>query len=233
MTTLATPQQIWNTMPGWGIVADLTPPELIASRRLRVLRKLLAAGLSVLLVLLGIGYGFARLQSHSAASSLADSNLRTVQLRAEQSKYGTVTRVQGSIDNTETAISKLMSSDVDMDKFLSEVRLALPATMTISSIDLSISQAGAGAAAAAKAATSNSLDTSGHLPIGKVQLQGNSHSLTDLASFVTGLQQVAGVTDVVPGNNTVSGGTVAWSLSCSVTDQLISHYFDKGKAAAK
>ena len=52
MTTMATPQQIWNTMPGWGIVADLTPPELIATRRLRLLRKLLAAGLSVLLVLL-------------------------------------------------------------------------------------------------------------------------------------------------------------------------------------
>ena len=37
-------QQLWSTMPGWGIVADLTPPELIASRRLRLLRKLLIAG---------------------------------------------------------------------------------------------------------------------------------------------------------------------------------------------
>ena len=233
MTTLATPQQIWNTMPGWGIVADLTPPELIASRRLRVLRKLLAAALSVLLVLLVLGYGYARLQAHSAASSLADVNLRTVQLRAEQNKYGTVTRVKSSIDSTNVTIAKLMASDVDMGKFLAEVRQALPATMSINSIDLTVSQAGAGAAAAVKAAATNSLDTSGHLPIGKMQLAGSSHSLTDLAGYLTSLQQVAGVTDVVPGTNTVSGGTVTWSLSCSITDELISHYFDKGKVAAK
>jgi hypothetical protein len=205
MTTLATPQQIWNTMPGWGIVADLT---------------------------LVVGYGYARWQAHTAAGSLADANLRTVQLRAEQTKYGAVTRVQGSIDGEELVISKLMSSDVDMAQLLGALRKPLPATMTVNSVSLSISQAGAaGAAAAAK--SGNSLDTSGHQVVGKLQLEGNSHSLDDLAAYVISLQQVTGVVDVLPGNNTVSGGTVAWSLTCSVNDQLISHYFDKGKAASK
>ncbi len=231
MTTLTTPQQIWNTMPGWGIVADLTPPELIASRRLKVLRKLLIACLSVLVVLLAVGYGYVRLQAHAAASSLADANLRTVQLRTEQNRYSAVTRVQSSIDGVQIVISHLMSSDVDTDQLLTALRQPLPADMSVSSLELTISQAGAGAAAATKAG--GSLDTSGHQVIGKVQISGNAHSLDGLASYVTGLQKVAGVTDVLPGNNTVSGGTVAWSLSCSITDQVISHYFDKLKAAAK
>ena len=231
MTTLTTPEQIWNTMPGWGIVADLTPPELIASRRLKVLRKLLVACLSVLVVLLALGYGYVRLQAHSAANSLADANLRTMQLRAEQSKYSTVVRVQGAIDGVETVTSRLLSSDVDLAALLGALRQPLPASMSMNSVSLTISQAGAGAAAASK--STNSLDTSGHQGIGKVQLEGNSQSVDDLAAYVSALQQVPGVVDVVPGSNTVSGGTVTWSLTCSVTDQLISHYFDKGKAATK
>lgn len=231
MTALATPQQIWNTMPGWGIVADLTPPELIATRRLRLLRKLLAAGLSVLLVLLVVGYGYARLQARSASSTLADANLRTLQLRSEQKKYSPVVQVQGSIETVQQAISRLMASDVDMSTLLDDLRSALPSSMTIDSLDLSISQAGAGAAAA-KAASLNSLNTSGHQPIGKIHLEGGAHSLGDLADYVTNLQKVRGVIDVVPGNNSISGGLATWSLTCSITDQVISHYFDK-KAAAK
>ena len=231
MTTLTTPQQIWNTMPGWGIVADLTPPELIASRRLAVLRKLLVACLSVLLVLLAVGYGYVRLQAHSAASSLADANLRTMQLHNEQNRYAPVTRVQAAINGVEVLTSSLMSSDIDMAQLLTALRQPLPASMSIDSVSLTISQAGAGAAAANK--SGNSLDTSGHQGIGKVQLEGNAHSVDDLAGYVTSLLQVPGVVDVVPGSNTVSGGTVSWSLSCSVTDQLISHYFRAGKGAKK
>jgi len=230
MTTLTTPQQIWNTMPGWGIVADLTPPELIASRRLAVLRKLLIACLSVLLVLLAVGYGYVRLQAHSAASGLADANLRTVQLRNEQNRYAPVTRVQNAIDGVETVTSKLMSSDIDMAQLLTALRQPLPASMSVSSVTLTISQAGA---AAASSSGGNSLNTSGHQGIGKVQLEGDAQSVADLAGYVVSLQQVPGVVDVVPGSDTVSGGSVTWSLTCSVTDQLISHYFDKGKVATK
>ena len=50
MTATPPPAQLWSTMPGWGIAADLTPPELINSRALKTLRKWLGAGLVVLLL---------------------------------------------------------------------------------------------------------------------------------------------------------------------------------------
>ena len=68
MTTISSPTQVWNTMPGWGIVADLTPPELIASRRLAVIRKALLSGLIFLTVLLLCGYGYAYRTKHVASS---------------------------------------------------------------------------------------------------------------------------------------------------------------------
>ena len=48
---------LWASMPGWGIVADLTPPELVESRRLKALRKLIAVCLgAVVLLLRAAGY---------------------------------------------------------------------------------------------------------------------------------------------------------------------------------
>ena len=51
MTMTSPPVQLWSAMPGWGIAADLTPPEIINARQLKLLRKLLGGGLVALLVL--------------------------------------------------------------------------------------------------------------------------------------------------------------------------------------
>ena len=51
MTTLLDPPAAqpapWSVMPGWGVVVDLTPPELIDLRRLRGLRRAIAIGLEM------------------------------------------------------------------------------------------------------------------------------------------------------------------------------------------
>ena len=47
---------LWSAMPGWGIAADLTPKELINARQLKVLRKVMAAGIVTLLIVGAGGY---------------------------------------------------------------------------------------------------------------------------------------------------------------------------------
>src|SRR4051794_7261014 len=96
--TLASPSQIWNSMPGWGIVADLTPSELIVARRIKTIQKLIVAGLALILILLGGLFGYALLHSHTASSDLAVEQDRSQVLIAGQSKYSGVTQVQASID---------------------------------------------------------------------------------------------------------------------------------------
>ena len=50
----------WGGMPGWDVVADLTPPELINMRWLGVLRRRIAAGLVLVVVLLrAVAYVYA------------------------------------------------------------------------------------------------------------------------------------------------------------------------------
>ena len=78
-----------------------------------------------------------------------------------------------------------------------------------------------------------SLDTSGHQPIGQVTLSGSSHSLDDLPGYLTELRQLKGVIDVVPVSNQVSGPSVQFNVTLSLTDQVLTHRFDASKAAGR
>jgi hypothetical protein len=232
MTTISSPAQIWNTMPGWGIVADLTPPELTASRRLAVIRKALLVGLISLVVLLLIGYGYAFRTKHVASSALAAEQARTSRLLIEQNKYGVVTQLHGSIASVDVQLASLMNGDVGFSTTVGQLVSALPPTMAISDLEVQVSPAGAAAATAAQGATT-SLDTSGHQAIGRVTVSGSSHSLDDLPGYLAKLKQITGVIDVVPVSNQVSGPAVQFNVTLSLTDQVLTHRFDLSKVAGR
>jgi hypothetical protein len=223
MTVMTKPEQLWSTMPGWGIVADLTPPELIASRHLKFLRKLMFTGLAVLLVICACAYAAAFLQHSSASSALSDQQFRTSQLRAESGKYAGVTQIQGNVAQIESQVTKVMVGDIDLPKLLLEIRAALPGAMTIKQQSLTLSSASGPVGGAAIA---TQLDTSGHTRIGTVSLSGSGRTLDDLSRFIDKLKTVTGVVDPIPTSNQVDQGAVSYSLSLGITDQVLSHRFD-------
>lgn len=233
MTTISSPTQIWNSMPGWGIVADLTPPELTASRRLAVIRKALLFGLILLAVLLMVGYGYAFRTKHVASSALAAEQARTSRLLIEQNKYGVVTQLHGSIASVDSQLATLMTGDVGFSTTVGALVSALPPTMAISDLEVKVSPAGAAAATARQGSAITSLDTSGHQAIGQVTVAGSSHSLDDLPGYLAKLRQIKGVIDVVPVSNQVSGPAVQFNVTLSLTDQVLTHRFDLNKVAGR
>jgi hypothetical protein len=238
MTAVGPQARIWNTMPGWGIVADLTPPELTASRRLAVIRKALLAGmvsLLVLLVLLVLLYGYTAHAKHVASNDLAEENSRTSQLLAEQHRYSDVTQLHASMTGIDAKIATLMTADVGFASTIGSLRSALPPTMALDDIEVKISPAGALAvtAGSAQAGTASSLDTSGHKSIGQVILNGSGHSLDDLPAYLANLRKITGVIDVVPVSNEVSGPSVQFNVTLSLTDEVLTHRFDASKVTGR
>src|SRR6185437_10696475 len=100
-------------MPGWGIAADLTPPELVNSRQLKLLRRWLAVGLVALLVACAGGYLLAVRQHSNATTALSQVEDHTLELQANVRKYGTVTQIQGKVSEVDAEIASLMAGDVD------------------------------------------------------------------------------------------------------------------------
>ena len=213
-----------TTPPGWGIFADLTPPELHNARRLKSVRRLLVGVLVLVVLVVAAGYGFARWQSGNAARSLAVQQALTAQLQAQQLRYAPVVELQGSVAAVRAQLAGLMVSDVNFAELLDSIAGATPRTVAITSEQVTISNSAAAAAPAA--AAGGSLDTSGIPQIGKVTLAGTVPGLAGFASYVGDLQNLYGFVDVTPGSTAITAGLVTFSITMSVTNQLLTHIYD-------
>jgi Tfp pilus assembly protein PilN len=229
MTTLIRPNEPWSVHPGLGIFVDLTPTEVVNSRQLRVLRKVIVSALVAVMALFLGGYLLAIRSRSSAESALADAQTRTTVLQAQADKFADVTRIGQAVTRIRTQIAKQLTADVAIDSLMNKVRASLPRDMTIRQVSLTISLAGVAGSKAPAAGTT--IDASGHTRIGTITLSGTGHTIDDLSEYVDRLKVIAGVVDVVPTSNATSGSGsgVEYSLSFGLDDRLLSHRFDVTK----
>lgn len=227
MTTMQ-PRELWSTMPGWGIVANLIPPELLQARRARALRKLVTAALCLLLLLAGAGTGFAMYRGHEASQSLAAEQSRTSQLIVEQNRYGAVTRIQGDVGQVRTQLATLMGMDVDTAKLIVALIGQLPQGATVTQLALTIA---APSPTAANNSGASALDTSGQPHIGTVTITGQARTVADVALYVVKLAGVQGVVSPYPTTNTVNDTGTQFTVQFSINNSLLSHRYDASSTA--
>lgn len=231
MTAIVEPKApLWSTRPGWGIAADLIPPELINSRQLTLLRKLMVGGLALLLLICAGGYYLAKRQNTAASAASETVAARTLQLRNDARQYANVTRIQGTVAQVQGQVATLMTGDVDLVALLKSLRTSLPAPMTINQESVTITPATLTAAAAG---SGTGLDTSGLARIGTITLGGTGRALTDLATYVDRLKAVPGLVDVTPVSNTADKGGTQYSLTVGLTSAALSHRYDVSKKAVR
>lgn len=223
MTLTAQRPGTFDSMPGWGIAADLIPPELRHARQLRTLRKLLTAGVLALLVVCAVGYYLAAHENASAAAELAEVEARTVQLQEDGRGYSDVVLIQGAVDRIEGQIAPVMAGDIDLAALMGALQSNLPPTMTIDQQAIVLSTAGA---AATTAAAGSGADSSA--VIGTITLSGTGQRLDDLADYIDRLRTVDGLVEVTPVSNTISDAGTRYSLTMGLTDALLTHRYDVG-----
>lgn len=221
MTTMQ-PRELWSTMPGWGIVANLIPPELLQARRVRALQKLVAALLVLLLLLAGAGGGYAMYRSHQAAQALSVEQNRTSQLLADQSRYRDVTEIQGNVGQVRLQLSKLMGMDVDTSALIDSLIKQLPAGGSVSQLALTIA---APTPTAANNVGASVLDTTGQPHIGTVTISGQVLKVSDVAVFVDRLTALKGVVDPYPTTSTVNDTGAQFTVLLSINDSLLSNRY--------
>lgn len=214
----------WGDMPGWNIVADLTPPELVAQRSLAVLRRRILMAL-VVVVLLCIGaYGYAFFEKSAASTDAATASDGTSSLMRKANSYAGITRIEAAVDQVRGQVGTVMQNDVDVAHAIAAIRAALPATMSIQSLALTLT---------ATAGAQTGLDASGKTQIGTVTISGAGRTLDDLPAYVDRLAKVRGVVNVLPGSNQVTAGVAQFNLTAALTDQLYTHRYDTAKTGVK
>ena len=216
-----------GSMPGWHVVADLTPPELIAARRLKVVRLLVLIVVVIVAAACGGGYYLARQQAAAAAADLEAAQATSTTLQAQQRSFAGVTALQGTLDAVRSQIATLLAGDVDFAKLLGDIGAALPPGMTIDQAAVTITLPTAtGRSGSADAGGASALDASGVTHIGTVTLAGTGQTLEDLPVFIQHLGAIDGVFDPYPLTNQVVEAGTTYSVQITVTDARLSHAFD-------
>ncbi|MDQ1743181.1 MAG: hypothetical protein QOE23_1520 [Pseudonocardiales bacterium] len=228
MTTMQ-PRELWSTMPGWGIVANLIPPEVLQARRVRAIRKLVAYALCALVLLAGLGYGYAFYRSQQAADTLAAEQSRTAQLLAQQKRYADVTLLQSSVAGVRTELSGLLASDVDVSAVVTSIVRQLPPGASVSQLAVTMAPTGGKQASANVASGTGALDTSGRPHIGLVTVTGQASRVPDVSMLVDRLHALPGFIDPYPTSNTTNDKGTLFTIQFSIDDRLLSHRYDMSK----
>ena len=215
--TVVTRNYQWNALPGWGIAADLTPPELLAARHRERQRKLVAAALAVVLVVCGAGYVWTMHQHSTARDALSTARDETATLQAKARAYATVTQIETKVAQIDKQLAAVLATDVDFTGVLRTFRNKLPNSMTIKTASLQL----------ATGTATGQTSSSGHAVIGTVILGGSALTYVDVSHYVDALSATTGVVDVVPTSAQADKNGVQYNVTLNITDQLLSHRFDR------
>lgn len=213
---------LWQTRPGWGIAVDLTPVEIVNTRKVRSLKKMIVAALGLVLVLCVGATARTFLDKADAQDSYDAAQATTADLEAQAAKYADITAMQTAITQVGTQVATLMANDIDFVNLMARIRTALPPGVTINNVSIALAQQAATDPAADPAAAA----VPGTTVVGTITLSGSGGAIKDLATYVANLIRLKGVVDVVPTSTTKTETGMDYSLTMNITDTLFTHRFD-------
>jgi hypothetical protein len=216
------PAQLWSAMPGWGIVVNLLPPEVVAARRVRVIRKILISVLAAVVLLGLLGYGYAYWQVHSASAGLAAAQVQTEQLQSAQTKYNPVLVIQAEIGHVAGELAGLTTAAVDLPHLVQEVVALSPHPGVMTKVDVEVTAAAPPNSSGVAPDNTGSLDSSGLPHIGTITVGGSVRSVTAVAAYARALAKLPGIVEVFPTSAQANGGQIDYTIEMTMTDQLLS-----------
>jgi Tfp pilus assembly protein PilN len=218
----------WAGMPGWGIAADLTPPEVLTARRAKAVRRLVLVALTGVLVLCaGVSVlGFRH--TASAAGALHSEQARSASLRAQQQRYADVIRVQGTLGSVRGQLATLLAGDVDFGALAAAVDGARPAAVRLSQVTAVLTPT-TGVGVPATPSGLGSLDNSGRQHLGSLTITGTASSISGIARYTDRLGRVRGAVAADPVSEQRTAGGVQFTIELTLTDSLLTGHYAVGR----
>lgn len=236
--TTQLPATAWQGHPGWGIAVDLTPREVLVSRRLRVHQRLI--GLALVLVLLACaGVSLLVLAERSTAQRDYDRELaRTGQLAAEAEQYAVITTMQSVTAQVQATLATVLVQDLDFVNLMAFVSAARPPGLSVTSEAVLLSppvvvpeavpaapDAAPDAAADPAVPATPAVPAAAPVIVGSVTISGSGPDISLINPFVTRLNRIRGVVDVVPTSVTQSETGMDYTITLNITDELYTGRF--------
>ncbi len=206
---------------------DLLPPEVRAGRKLGQTKRLLVLAVLAVVLLAVLGWVYAKFTLDSANQDLADAQVETDRLTAEQAKYAEVPQIQGQLSRANNALSSATATEVLWKPYFEALRAVTPAQVSYESLQVTMSND-------PNAATSG--DPLQQPSLGQVVFTARSVTLPDIAAWMDAVSAVPGLSDpwFTQASMTDKDGSVYYQVSGTVqiTSTALAHRFDTDPAAA-
>ena len=198
--------------------ADLLPPELKARRESRALHRALTIALVGVVVIMGVSIGAVSLNAALNQNDLATATTRTDEILMETTKYAEVSQIQDQYDTTLVVRALGLSTEVDWQAYLADIRSILPADVTIDAVSVTT------------ASPWTAFKQSG-VPLtqprtASLALELTSPGLPTVPQWLIGLKDLPGYADASPGSITRSDdGSYVVSLTLNINESALSNRF--------
>ena len=198
--------------------ADLLPPELKARRESRALHRALTIALAGVVVIMGASIGAVSLNAALKQNDLATATTRTDEILMETTKYAEVNQLQDQYDTTLVVRALGLSTEVDWQAYLADIRSILPTEVTIDAVNVTT------------ASPWTAFGQSG-VPLtqprtASLALELTSPGLPTVPQWLIGLKDLPGYADASPGSITRSDdGSYVVSLALNINESALSNRF--------
>ncbi|WP_407343039.1 PilN domain-containing protein [Pengzhenrongella phosphoraccumulans] len=166
---------------------NLLPPEVRAARGLRKIKRWLAIGLIVVVLLCAGMFAYGKLLVSQAADELVSAQKETAVLAASEAKYAEVPQVLAALDAVKSARILGMSTEVQWKVYFDAITAVLPAGVTIESLTVT--------GATPMTAASLPADPLQAPSVGMITFTGKSATLPDTGAWYTALNSIPGFAD--------------------------------------
>jgi Tfp pilus assembly protein PilN len=223
----APPEQDWvRSRVDWASVpkVNLLPPEILAGRRFRVLRRRLGLTVLGVLGLAGCGVFWAQAGVSSAQTGYHTAQARGIALQHQQAPYARVPTVLQALDDARATRAGALGTDVSWYGFLTDLAVSTPANAQLSAVSVTMNDA------AGTTPSSVPLEPAG---IGQVQVIGVARYFPDVATWLESTLQVSGLggptlqTSVAKNVSSTTPSQISFTGTVVVTPAALSHRYDR------
>lgn len=211
------------------IAADLLPPEIIAARRTRRLRRGIISILVVVLVLLGAWQAAVIGQTAAARSRLDTAQQEVLRLQHQQNAYGDLVRAQSGAKLIESQLAVLMADDLQWARLLGSLRTVAPPGVRVTGLNGSLNSAPGGTGTGTGTGTDQLPGATGEKQIGTLTITGTGSDNRAVAAYVDALGAVRGLGSPLLTGTTHDKGTLQFTIRVNITDAALGGRYTKAK----
>jgi Tfp pilus assembly protein PilN len=208
---------------------NLLPQEILEARGFRKVQARLAVAVVATLLLAVGAVVVGQLQVNSARNGLDQAAAQTTILQRQAARYTQVPRLIAAVAAAKASRETAMGQDVLWYRLLSDIAIAAPSNVWLTTMSVSLSTTPGAAASTSAASGSDPLVPIG---IGTVTVAGTADSFPDVSAWLDSVVRVRGLEGstlqtATRANTSGTGGQIQFTSQIVIMNAALSHRYDR------